>query len=136
MKNIRSSKNDPTYTSKKHFEGYDGLASEMSASTIDGDYSTPDCSGGIKFFWATKKLVRETNIKKRESYLEEVRKTREVNLFQGNGTNEFKINIWPHPSHIVVGIKFVNIFSGKFLFRISNTQVRQFQCRFSMMVFR
>jgi Secretion system C-terminal sorting domain len=33
-----------------------------------------------------------------------------------------KINIYPNPSSGVVGIKFVNIYSGKFLVQISNTQ--------------
>ncbi len=37
-------------------------------------------------------------------------------------TNELKINIYPNPPNVVVGIKFVNIFSGKFLIQISNTQ--------------
>ena len=33
-----------------------------------------------------------------------------------------KINIYPNPSNGVVGIKFVNINSGKFSVQISNTQ--------------
>jgi hypothetical protein len=39
-------------------------------------------------------------------------------------TDESKINIWSKSLNGVVGIKFVNIFSGKFLFQISNTQVQ------------
>ena len=39
----------------------------------------------------------------------------------GKGTDKFKINISGCASDVVVGIKFVNIFSG-FLFQISNTQ--------------
>jgi len=46
---------------------------------------------------------------------------RGTNLFRGKGTDKFKINISGGASDDVVGIKFVNIFSG-FLFQISNTQ--------------
>jgi len=37
-------------------------------------------------------------------------------------TNELKINIFPNPSNGVVGIKFVNNYTGKFLIQISNAQ--------------
>jgi hypothetical protein len=37
-------------------------------------------------------------------------------------SNVPKINIYPNPSNGVVGIKFVNINTGKFLIQISNTQ--------------
>jgi len=37
-------------------------------------------------------------------------------------TDKPKINIFPNPSNGVVGIKFANISSGKFLIQISNTQ--------------
>lgn len=117
MKNVHSSKNDPFYKSKKHCEDvmvrYGSLASEMSASTIDGDYSTPDCLDGFDISYATKKLVREVILRKTEPYLKETAEMQKTNSFQGNGTNESKINIWPSPFDIVVGTKFVNIFSGK-----------------------
>jgi hypothetical protein len=41
---------------------------------------------------------------------------------KAKNTNEFKINIFCRRGYIVVGTKFVNFFSGKFLFQISNTQ--------------
>lgn len=46
----------------------------------------------------------------------------EVRSIELENSNVPKINIYPNPSSGVVGIKFVNIYSGKFLVQISNTQ--------------
>jgi hypothetical protein len=45
-----------------------------------------------------------------------------VESIRPKNSGESKINIYRDRSKNVVGIKFVNIFSGKFLFQISNTQ--------------
>ena len=45
-----------------------------------------------------------------------------LNILNLKISNEPKINIYPNPSNGVVGIKFVNINSGKFQVQISNTQ--------------
>jgi hypothetical protein len=46
----------------------------------------------------------------------------EIKSVELENSNKLKINIYPSPSNGVVGIKFVNLFSGKFLIQISNTQ--------------
>jgi len=46
----------------------------------------------------------------------------EVRSVELENSNEPKINIYPNPSSGVVGIKFVNVTTGKFLVQISNTQ--------------
>jgi len=46
----------------------------------------------------------------------------EIILVKLKNSDEPKINIYPNPINYVVGIKFVNIFTGKFLIQISNTQ--------------
>ena len=46
----------------------------------------------------------------------------EIKSIELENTDESKINIYPNPSSGVVGIKFVNIFTGKFLIQIFNTQ--------------
>ncbi len=47
---------------------------------------------------------------------------REVKYLELENSDMPKINIYPNPSNGVVGIKFVNTYSGKFLIQISNTQ--------------
>jgi len=46
----------------------------------------------------------------------------EVKFVDLENSDAPKINISPNPSNGVVGIKFVNVYSGKFLVQISNTQ--------------
>ena len=46
----------------------------------------------------------------------------DVKSIELENTDKPKINIFPNPSNGVVGIKFANISSGKFLIQISNTQ--------------
>ena len=46
----------------------------------------------------------------------------EIKYVELENSNVPKINIYPNPSNGVVGIKFVNINTGKFLIQISNTQ--------------
>jgi type IX secretion system substrate protein len=46
----------------------------------------------------------------------------DIKSIELENTDKPKINIFPNPSNGVVGIKFANISSGKFLIQISNTQ--------------
>jgi len=46
----------------------------------------------------------------------------DIKFIELENTDKPKINIFPNPSNGVVGIKFANISSGKFLIQISNTQ--------------
>jgi len=56
------------------------------------------------------------------------------NLGAGKNTNCQKINIFSKRAQDIVGIKFVDIFPGNFLFQISNThKVRQFFRKNSML---
>ena len=50
----------------------------------------------------------------------------DIKSIELENTDKPKINIFPNPSNGVVGIKFANISSGKFLIQISNPKVRQF----------
>ena len=79
------------------------------------------CPSAFEYSDRTKKRLSENEIRKNKVYPHCSEMLRGTSGPYGKGTDKFKINISGCASDVVVGIKFVNIFSG-FLFQFSNTQ--------------
>jgi hypothetical protein len=96
-------------------------------------YSFPKntSNSDYKFIYVGKKKENEIHFFRiKQVYSNGYARFSETKSIELENTDELKINIYSNPSNGVVGIKFVNIFSGKFLIQISQyTSSDSFQQR-------
>lgn len=79
-------------------------------------------SNGYKFVYAATDGSGIYYFRVKQVYSSGYARFTDIKSIELENTDKPKINIFPNPSNGVVGIKFANISSGKFLIQISNTQ--------------
>jgi hypothetical protein len=79
-------------------------------------------ANGYKFLYTATGGNGEYYFRIKQVYASGYVRFTDIKSIQLENTDKPKINIFPNPSNGVVGIKFANISSGKFLIQISNTQ--------------
>ena len=79
-------------------------------------------ANGYKFVYAATNGNGDYYFRVKQVYSSGYARFTDIKSIQLENTDKPKINIFPNPSNGVVGIKFANISSGKFLIQISNTQ--------------
>jgi len=79
-------------------------------------------ANGYKFFYTATAGNGDYYFRVKQVYSSGFVRFTDVKSIELENTDKPKINIFPNPSNGVVGIKFANISSGKFLIQISNTQ--------------
>jgi hypothetical protein len=115
------------------WNGFDDLERdyhyEIQVSHNGSNFSTVDTvqknsiSNGYKYIYTTGKSENTKYFFRiKQVYSNGYPRFSEVKFVELENSDAPKINIYPNPSNGVVGIKFVNIYTGKFLVQISNTQ--------------
>jgi len=79
-------------------------------------------ANGYKFLYAATDGNGSYYFRVKQVYSSGYTRFTDIKSIDLENTDKPKINIFPNPSNGVVGIKFANISSGKFLIQISNTQ--------------
>ena len=79
-------------------------------------------ANGYKFFYTATAGNGDYYFRVKQVYSSGFVRFTDIKSIDLENTDKPKINIFPNPSNGVVGIKFANISSGKFLIQISNTQ--------------
>jgi hypothetical protein len=105
----------------------DKVKASNNGSNFSPIHSVPKNSSGTnyKFIYVGKKNESRSHFfGLKQVYSNGYTRFSEIKSIELGNSVEPKINIYPNPANGVVGIKFVNIFSGKFLIQISNTQVQ------------
>jgi len=79
-------------------------------------------ANGYRFLYTAKDGSGNYYFRVKQVYSSGYVRFTDIKAIELENTDKPKINIFPNPSNGVVGIKFANISSGKFLIQISNTQ--------------
>ena len=91
-------------------------------TTVGTQSKTEFEANGYKFVYTATDGNGDYYFRVKQVYSSGYTRFTDIKSIQLENTDMPKINIFPNPSNGVVGIKFANISSGKFLIQISNTQ--------------